>query len=283
MHGKAFWQGIIDAEFAVPDGHTAAELANELFDYIGSTDPALRDTLGYSIFVRWVLADRFAVDDLRALLPRLQTQLTVGIGEQGTDSVFGRAFAVLWLAAIAYYDTHHQQFLTEEQTRDLMDSALTYFAAEKDLRGHVPVKGWAHSCAHTADLIDELVQHRHLDGNDVARCLNAIASKVQAETGHIFQCEEDERMAYAVVTALQNERVTAGIVAAWLKHFSDWAAAHARYSYADDAALWGVYVNTKNLLRSVFVRLSIAEDVTDTARVHLPAVQAALKLYTLRM
>lgn len=283
MHNKAFWQGIIDTDFAVPEGYSIVELTNELFDYLSSPDPVLRDTFGYSIFSRWVVTDRYAVEDLRALIPRLQARLTVGIGEQQTDSVFGRAFAVLWLAVILYYDNHHQPFLTEDETRSVMASALAYFAAEKDLRGATGDKGWAHSCAHTADLIDELVQHRYLKANDIVQLLDAIAHKVQALSGHIFNYEEDERMAYAVVTAFQNELVTAEMVAAWLTHFQDWAATHAKYSYGDDPALWSIYINTKNLLRSIFVRLSIAEDVTDAARAFSPAVQATLKLYSLRM
>ncbi len=283
MQDKAFWRKIIDTDYAVPDGYTAAELTGELFDYLSSTDPELRDTFGYFIFSSWVLADRLTVDELRALIPRLQELLTIGIGEQGTDTVFGRTFGALWLAVIMLYDTQRQQFMTVAETRSVMDSALAYFAQEKDLRGYVEGKGWAHSCAHTADLIDELVQHRHLGIDDVVRLLNAIAHKAQALTGTIFQHEEDERMAYAVVTAFQNELVTAEVVTAWLKLFEDWAEDHPRYSYSGDPAMWGCYVNVKNLLRSVYTRLNLAEDVTDTARTYIPAVEKTLRLYTLRM
>jgi hypothetical protein len=283
MHDKSFWRKIVDTEYAVPDGYTAVELTGELFGYLSLPDPELRDKFGYFIFSSWVLADRLTVDYLRTLIPRLQELLTTGIGEQGTDTVFGRTFGALWLAVIVYYDNHHRQFMTEAETRSVMNSALTYFAQERDLRGYVAGKGWAHSCAHTADLIDELVQHRHLGAADVVRMLNAIAHKAQALTGIIYQHEEDERMAYAVVTAFQNKLVTAEIVTVWLKPFEDWAEEHPRYSYSGDPAMWGCYVNVKNLLRSIYTRLNIAEDVTDAARMYIPAVQKTLKLYTLRM
>lgn len=283
MHDKAFWRKIIDTEYAVPDGYTAAKLTGELFDYLSSTDPELRDKFGYFIFYHWVMAGHYTVDDLRTLIPRLQELFTIGIGEQGSDTVFGRTFGALWLAVILNYDNYHQQFMTAAETRSVMNSALTYFAQEKDLRGYVEGKGWAHSCAHTADLIDELVQHRHLGVDDVVQLLSAIAHKAQALTGYIFQHEEDERMAYAVVTAFKNKLVTAEVVTAWLKLFADWAENYPRYSYLGDPIMWGCYVNVKNLLRSVYTQLIMAEDITDAARVHIPAVQKTLKLYTLRM
>ncbi|MBA2286746.1 MAG: DUF2785 domain-containing protein [Ktedonobacteraceae bacterium] len=41
-------------------------------------------------------------------------------------------------------------------------------------------KGWAHSAAHTADLLMVLANNRDLDAADLERILNAIAAKVQA-------------------------------------------------------------------------------------------------------
>ncbi len=51
MQDKAFWQSIIDTEFAIPEGHSIVELTDELFDYLSSTDPVLRDTFGYTILL----------------------------------------------------------------------------------------------------------------------------------------------------------------------------------------------------------------------------------------
>ena len=47
---KAFWQSIVDSDFAVPAGHTVADLTPELLTFLGSTDIEVRDPFGYTIF-----------------------------------------------------------------------------------------------------------------------------------------------------------------------------------------------------------------------------------------
>jgi hypothetical protein len=54
--------------------------------------------------------------------------------EQGTDSVFKRAFSVICLAALAERDLK-EPFLGRERFRTLLESGSTYLQDERELRG----------------------------------------------------------------------------------------------------------------------------------------------------
>ncbi|NLF77854.1 MAG: DUF2785 domain-containing protein, partial [Chloroflexi bacterium] len=174
----AFWQAIVDADYAVPEGYSARELMPELVSYLGSTDPQLRDHFAYGIMVRWIVRQDYTPDDLRPLVEQMIPNLARGVGEQGTDSVFLRSFSALMLAASVYYDNHRQPYLTPDEFRRVFDAVLAYLRDEQDVRGFVAGQGWAHSVAHTADLVDELALSRHADAHDLEQILDAIAAKV---------------------------------------------------------------------------------------------------------
>src|SRR5215470_318930 len=111
-----------------------------------------------------------------------------GICESGTDSVFGRSFSALCLAAIAEKELK-SQFLGETRYRILLDAALQYLNEEKDVRGFDAKKGWVHATAHTADLLAALVRHPLLKEQDQGRVLNAAGNRL-ATAGTIFSYGE---------------------------------------------------------------------------------------------
>ncbi|MCD4685845.1 MAG: DUF2785 domain-containing protein [Anaerolineae bacterium] len=277
---KAFWQGIIANEFAVPGGHTAFALTEaHLLGYLGSTDPELRDEFGYGIFVKWLIAGHYTPEQLQTLRVRMLANLTAGLGEQDTETVFLRAFSILLLAAIAYYDNHTQQFFSADEVHDLLARTLAYFAGEQDLRGYVPGKGWAHSCAHTADLIDELMLNRYLGAAELTRLLDAVADKLLAPTGYTYRHDEDERLSYAVLTGLKRELLNREAVGAWLKRFTGALEAQPRHTRVDDPDAYSAYLNAKNFLRSLYVRLNATDDLPDNVRALIPDVLAAVQAY----
>lgn len=253
---KNFWRAVIESDYAVPEGHSAREFIPELVSYLGSTDSELRDTIADGILVRWVDRRIFTPRDLHPLVAPLAENLTKGIGEQNTDTVFLRAFSVLILAAIVYYDNHKQPFLTEPEVRTLFDQALAYFAAEKDLRGHVPQKGWAHSCAHTSDLLDEFALHRFITASDLLCILKAFADKVMAPSGCIYLYNEDDRMSYAVLSALKRQLLRREQVAEWLAPMAELRERLGGISLFTDPGCQSTYLNTRNFLRSLYIRLA---------------------------
>lgn len=131
-----------------------------LLNHIGSTDSYLRDELIYSAFGTWTL--RYNVIDqeqLRSLLPIIlnERHMLYNIGEKNTDSVFRRSFSILLLPLILI--THRSQhFLTAPEIRQVKEKLIYFLENEKDLRGFVSEKGWAHSIAHAADALDDIAK-----------------------------------------------------------------------------------------------------------------------------
>jgi len=134
-HGKEYWRKIAANRYEVLEGGKAFALAKELSGNLKSSDPELRDDLAYSILATWVLEkDAFTADELLALEEEWRGNLKTGIGESGTDSIFGRSFSALCLSAIAERELK-TPFLGEERYRKLLEAALNYLRDEKDLRG----------------------------------------------------------------------------------------------------------------------------------------------------
>lgn len=267
---RAFWQGVVTGDYAVPAGHAPDDLTRELLGMLGSPDPELRDAFAYSILEHWLHADLYPPDGVRALMAELAANLTRGLGERDTDSVFLRAFSTLMLAEIIHYD-NARQFLDADELRHLLELALAYLDAERDQRGWVHSKGWAHAVAHGADLLFVLAQSRHLDAGDLRRILDGIAAKLLAG-GAFYVCGEDDRLARAADAAIRRDLTVRDWLAAWL----DGMTAPLRdFDWTDAAAVertLDISHNVTAFVRSLFFALGTAttdgqtQDTTDVAR-----------------
>ena len=196
-HTKEYWRAIAAKKYEVPEGEKALALAKELSGYLKSSDAELRDDLAYSILAEWILEkNAFTADELLTLEAEWRGNLKAGIGENGTDSVFGRSFSALCLAAIAERELK-SPFLGEEHYRKLLEAALEYLRDEKDLRGFDEKKGWIHATAHTADLIAALARHPLFTEADQAKVLEAVGKRVETARV-IFSFGEQDRLANAL-------------------------------------------------------------------------------------
>ena len=79
---------------------------------------------------------------------------------------------------------------------------MEYVEKENDVRGYVEEKGWAHSIAHIADALDELVKQPDLSEKRLEEIANTIMDKMYFNKGY-FLFEEDERMVTAMISLLQ--------------------------------------------------------------------------------
>ena len=104
MMDKEFWANLAGNKYEIPDGHTLKELTEEIFSYIGSTDPELRDDIGYIVYANWLKMGLYSQVDIENHITELLANLEKGIGEKETDSVFLRTFSVLFLAEIVHND-----------------------------------------------------------------------------------------------------------------------------------------------------------------------------------
>ncbi|MFL5800521.1 MAG: DUF2785 domain-containing protein [Roseiflexaceae bacterium] len=252
---KAFWQAILDADGAVPEGYAVAELTPELLALLGSTDPFLRDEVAMEVLAAWIVRDNlYTPDELRSIGDTLAHNLTVGLGEQGSDSVFLRAFSALVLDKVIEAD-NWWTLLSPEDIRRWMEQALAYVAVERDLRGYVPGKGWAHALAHTADVLWVLAQSRHMGAADLERILVAIADKVNAPTEYPYLAMEDERLANAVWAGLRRDLLGLPFLSTWLSRLARPFQETPRSEVVIDAHKTNAFHNTRLLLHSLYFQL----------------------------
>jgi len=193
-HDREFWRSIAKNRYAVPEGQSVFPLLRELSGYLGSRDSELRDDLAYTIIAVWIKHQKqLSATELNSLVDEWRTNLRVGIGESGSDSVFKRSFSALCLAATAERDLK-APFLGEERYRTLLADALAYLKDERDLRGFDPAGGWIHATAHTADLLAALVSNPLITSQDEGRVLDAISGRLTS-AHEIFMYGEQDRLA----------------------------------------------------------------------------------------
>lgn len=197
VHDDAFWRALKDHDFKLPAGSSAEALSLELLGLLSSTDPTLRDGIGYEAFVTWAYRDELlppaALEALRfQLVPLARARL----GEGESDRVFGRSFAMLCLSVLAATDLR-RPFLSDSAYSELLALGLEALARERDLRGYVAGKGWAHATAHTADLLKFLARGQRLAPGDAARIVDSVADRLRT-AGQVFVWGEDVRLAAAL-------------------------------------------------------------------------------------
>ena len=274
---SSFWQALIDADYAVPEGHTPHDLALALMGSLGSTDPLLRDDFAYGILVRWIDRAILTPVDLHPLIAPLVANLGQDLGQPQSDTVFLRSFSALMLAAIVYYDNHRAPFLTEGEVHDLLATALGYLAAEHDVRGYVGSQGWAHSVAHTADLLDELALSRYATPDDLQHMLAGIGRKLTT-TPQLLLFNEDDRLSYAVLSVLKRELLAPEAVQSWAAGLGELPATLGRADTFSNPASQAAYLNTRSFLRSLALRL-LDEALPSGVRACGPLILAALEKF----
>ncbi|MBU5355014.1 DUF2785 domain-containing protein [Paenibacillus silvae] len=197
------------------------DLALHMMQHIGSPDPVLRDELIYITMATWIGQQVFSDEQLKALLLLAMDEehLFYRIGEQGTDSVFTRSFSVLLLPPILGVD-RQRSFLNEEDNLQVKERLVTYLGGEKDVRGYVEGKGWAHAPAHAADAVEDLAQSPYLERAALLELLHALTIKVM-ESNQTYIYDEDQRMAQAAVTILGRNLLEQTELEAWVKLLQD--------------------------------------------------------------
>ena len=250
---KDFWVSLAKNDFVVPSGYTLENLTAILFGYIGSTDPELRDDIAYIVYANWLKQGMYSSDVIKSHVDTLLANLETGIGETESDTVFLRAFSVLFLAEIVHND-NKKALLDKAQVKKIIEKTIWYLGAEKDPRGHIPVKGWAHALAHTADLILVSSRNRNTDSADLWSLLATIANKIVHSTQYVYIHGEDERLAAAMIEIFRRDAISLNQLDAWAKSVLEPDGKNWKRAFVDDEQN-RAFQNTRNLLRSVYFAL----------------------------
>lgn len=192
-----------DNEYKLDDSIDLSELTQSMMREIGNLDSVLRDELIYSSFSQMILQGLYSDEELENIFNRCldHEHLFYEIGKTGDDSVFTRSFSSLIIAVILHVNLQ-KNFLSSADIELVSQLLLKYLDAELDTRGLVPGKGWAHSIAHVADALDELVKQPKLLPEKLNEIYNAIQNKITVNI-ECFTFDEDERLTIPVVTMLQ--------------------------------------------------------------------------------
>jgi hypothetical protein len=259
---KDFWNSIAKNDYQLPAGHTLENLTDILFSYLGSTDPELRDDIAYGVYANWLKRELYSKETIKSHVDRLLANLNKGTGETESDTVFLRTFSILLLAEIVHND-NKKQLLDKNQVKIIFEKALWYLDAEKDPRGYIPVKGWAHALAHTADLLLVMARNRYIDGSDLWRMLATISNKMVHSTRYVYIHGEDERLADAVIEILRRDLVSLNQLEIWTRSFREPDGKDWKGAYVDEERSRAFH-NTRNLLRSIHLMLiTQQEDFAD--------------------
>jgi hypothetical protein len=248
----SYWQQVHADGLAVPSDRPLDDLTAELTRMLGDPDPALRDGTAYPTLTTWV--ERGVYDDLLSGLgDGMAIGLRVGLGEQNTDTVFRRSFSALVLGECIARD-NMRPLLPGGKILEWGDRLATWLLRERDLRGFVPGKGWAHAVAHGADTLSTLANSPHLATPELTVLLDVIADRVLLPVDRLFTTGEPDRLAFATMNVLRRNIVPLRVLEPWIARLA--VAAGTRSSY-DDRDPYLVGGNAQSFLRALYLQLSL--------------------------
>jgi hypothetical protein len=241
-------------DFLLENQDDYCPLGLEMLNNIGSLDPELRDKLIYTTLFHWITKGRFTSEQLKQLLNICldNSHLFYKLHDSDEDAVFKRTFSVLVVALIVYVH-REKKFLSEEILFETKDKLVEYMHTERDVRGYVGERGWAHSAAHTADALDEFIQCSCFNKKELLEILNSIKAKVCIGY-YVYIDEESERMVNAVESAFNRKIFGNSELIDWLLGF------RLENPNNKDIESYHLKVNIKDFLRSLYFRLLGRED-----------------------
>jgi hypothetical protein len=249
----AYWQQVHASGLAVPQDRPLDDLTAELTRMLGDPDPTTRDGTAYPTLTTWL--DRGVYDDLLAGLgDGMAIGLRVGLGETGTDTVFRRSFSALVLGECIARD-NRRPLLPGGKILDWGDRLSTWLLRERDLRGFVPGKGWAHAVAHGADTLATLAGSPHLATPELTVILDVVADRVLLPVDRLFTSGEPDRLAFATMAVLRRNVVPLRVLEPWIARLAASAGTRSAYGQRDPYLAGG---NAEAFLRALYLQLSLS-------------------------
>lgn len=265
------WAAVVAGGLEVPTDRPLADLTAELTRMLGSAEAAERDDTAYLALATWI--ERGVYDDLlRGLGDGMVAGLTVGLGEEGTDTVFRRSFSALVLGECLARD-NARHLLPGGTVMRWGDRLAGWLVRERDVRGPVPGKGWAHAVAHGADALGALAGSIHLGTLELTVLLDVVADRVLLPHGPLLHREPD-RLAVAVTRVLRRNLLDMRVLEPWVARIAASAAAvdagrpHEEHVVAD---------NAQSFLRALHLVLSLGTERVGVRSDLLLATSQALR------
>lgn len=237
-------------KYAIDDDTDVNYIIEEMIKYIGTPDSTLRDDLIYLTFDNWLF--KLEAEQVNGILEKLlaDDKLKYKIGEVGTDSVFTRSFSVLVIDSILRYNINGK-YLTDDKILNVHNKIIDYMSKEKDYRGHVDKKGWAHAVAHSGDVLKTLAKYEVLGEEELKEMLEAIRSKIVINS-YEYTHREEQRLVYAVKSIFSRQIIDDTTLKEWVKSIINY-----EKTGNDDTI---IHSNVKEFLRNLYYTTNYMED-----------------------
>ncbi|MBS7528068.1 DUF2785 domain-containing protein [Fusibacter paucivorans] len=189
---------------------------------LGSVDSDIREG---SLDLLWDLIEADALDGETccALGSRMSAHLSHGLtdNDDHNEPVFLRTFSALILGVIISHDERQHRlsgnfFLPRKRYNQWAEAAFHYANTERDFRSYIPIKGWAHAIAHSADLLRDCSFHRYSNAKIQTGTLEHITFRL-TQSGHdVFLHNEGHRLTRIVIVTLYRQTLALDVYQAWL-------------------------------------------------------------------
>ncbi|HET6165957.1 MAG TPA: DUF2785 domain-containing protein [Marmoricola sp.] len=264
---SGFWEQVVADGLKVPQERSLVEMTEDLTRMLGDPDPEVRDGIAFPTMATWI--DEGVYDDLLVGLgDGMCHGLDIGLGDVESDSVFRRSFSALILTECIDRTTRAALGGPNVVLR-WGDRIMSWYSRERDLRGFVPGKGWAHAVAHGADALGALARSPVLGRLELTVILDVIADRLLIPTDTFFVCGEGDRLAFATMHLLRRDVLGIDVLEPWVARLA--AGAVGRGSVHRNPYL--VAGNVQSYLRSLHLQLAL-----NTAASGHPAVRPDLLL-----
>ncbi|MDZ7671871.1 MAG: DUF2785 domain-containing protein [Halanaerobiales bacterium] len=248
---------IVDNDYEVSTDVDYKELTNIMLENIGDTDPVLRDELIYMVMANWIDKDIYSNKELKEILNICldEDHLFYNIDSKEDDSVFTRTFSALQIAMLIYKD-NSLDYLTQKEFNKTAKLVCSYYKIEKDLRGYIKNKGWAHSAAHGADIFVEIANNKKVQTKTLKNILDVVNSKIKVDN-YIYFNNEDKRISKAVTAVIKANKLDDQYLSKWFNSLLDIKEINNRNK--KDTLIF----NIKNFLRSLYFNILEDEQIDD--------------------
>ncbi|WP_432666664.1 DUF2785 domain-containing protein [Wukongibacter baidiensis] len=207
-------------KYAIDESTDVDYIIEEMIKYIGTTDSTLRDDLIYLTFDNWLF--KLESNQVKNVLASLlaEDKLKYKVGEEGTDSVFTRSFSVLVIDSILRYNVNGK-YLTDDDIINVHNEIMDYMSKEKDHRGRVGKKGWAHAVAHSGDALRTLAKYEVIGKEELKEMLEAIKSKAVIDS-YEYTDGEEGRLIDAIKSILSRQLIDDESLKEWVGSIIDY-------------------------------------------------------------
>jgi Protein of unknown function (DUF2785) len=249
---SAFWEQVAADGHKVPSDRPLSELTTELTAMLGDPDPYTRVDLAYATLATWI--DEGVYDDLiQGLGDGMVAGLVFGLGTTSSDTVFRRSYSARVLTECIRRDSV-AHLLPPDTVLRWGDRLMSWFVRERDLRGYVPGKGWAHTMAHGADALQAIAASPGMGRLELTVILDVLADRLTEPTEFRILHGEDDRLAAATLTVLRRDLLASDVLDPWVNRLADSASALPTI-VGDPYVVTG---NVQSYLRALHLALALA-------------------------